>query len=608
VTRGQMASFVVRAENVAKTLKEKTSIRVSSNFSIDTVEPVDLQINDTTMWPATISSKEVEQANEVIITFEHDEQGEEFDISNLSDTITFSFEDVAYVISFEKGNWVLSMVPAQTIENVTAEGEKQKIVLTWDALQDAKTYVVYRAETMDGPYIPIGEVEENQYIDHDLVKGKNYYYKIASENGRAESKIIKGTANIDKHGPHYSGDYVVISNESLAVGESQSAGTFTFQPRQLMKHEIVPLKETFAFVDTNLSTNQVTSLYKVGDTKLFNLNNDATGEYYEDYATLAYIGNHAEVWVHNEAITSAQAAQLATEFDQNIYSLVTENFGMPSDIDGNGRIAILCFDIQDHSARADVDNYTTGYFGAADLYKNEQLDMQVSNEMEMIYVDTYPTMANHSSNLDVTKSYSTLVHEFQHLVTAVQERFIENKHNATMAKWLDEGLALAAEQMYLKRPLTDYIQYFNESSAIRDGRSLLEWDNTGPLANYSLSYLFLQYLKIQANQGDAIFREIILHEGTEVEAVESIMHKYIDPSLSFSEFMTAFRIALVLKADTGLYGFGGNKDFDAVTTQVYNGSTPNLKAGGAVIVRTNGGVVEPSSSKGNDITFTGVYK
>ena len=72
--------------------------------------------------------------------------------------------------------------------------------------------------------------------------------------------------------------------------------------------------------------------------------------------------------------------------------------------------------------------------------------------------------------------------------------------------------------------------------------------------------------------------------------------------------MTAFRIALVLKADTGLYGFGGNKDFDAVTTQVYNGSAPNLKAGGAVIVRTNGGVVEPSSSKGNDITFTGVYK
>ena len=375
-----------------------------------------------------------------------------------------------------------------------------------------------------------------------------------------------------------------------------------------MKHEIVPLKETFAFADTNLSTNQVTSLYKVGDTKLFNLNNNATGEYYQDYATLAYIGNHAEVWVHNEAITSTQAAQLATEFDQSIYSLVTENFGIPSDIDDKRRIAILCFDIQDNSAREDVDNYITGYFGAADLYKNEQLDVPISNEMEIVYIDTYPTMGNNRNNLDVTKSYSTLVHEFQHLVTAVQERFTENKHNATMAKWLDEGVSLAAEQMYLKGPLTDYIQYFNESSTIRDGRSLLEWTHTDPLANYSLSYLFLQHLKIQANQGNAIFKEIILHEGTEVEAVESIIHKYIDSTMSFGEFMTAFRIALVLKADTGLYGFGGNKDFDAVTTQVYNSSAPNLKAGGAVIIQTNGRAVEPSSSKGHDITFTGVYK
>ena len=90
--------------------------------------------------------------------------------------------------------------------------------------------------------------------------------------------------------------------------------------------------------------------------------------------------------------------------------------------------------------------------------------------------------------------------------------------------------------------------------------------------------------------------------------MESIIQKYIDPSLSFSEFMTVFRIALVLQADTGLYGFGGNKGFDAVTTQVYNSSAPNLKAGGAVIIQTNERTVEPSSSKGNDITFTGVYK
>ncbi|MFF5993848.1 S-layer homology domain-containing protein [Lysinibacillus sp. KU-BSD001] len=613
VTRGQMASFITRAEKAVKVRasKEKSTIKVSSAVSMNMQEPIALQINETTTWPATISTIHAEEINTLLITFEQDEQGNAFPLNDLSDTITFSFEGTAYVVTLEKEGWVLSIDRPVAPINVVAQGGNQQITLMWDEVQEATGYIVYRAEVVDGSYIVVGEVTDNDFTDSNLSKGKTYYYKVAVKNGQRESEQVNATANIVQQGPLYGGDYIVISNESLTIGESQSTGPLIFHPQQSVKSEMdyltVPLKDAFAVVDTQLSSHQVATTYHLGDIKLFNLYNHATSTYYNNYATLAYIGEHAEVWVQNRAITNEQAVKLANEFDRHIYPLVTENFGLPSDIDGNGRIAILCFDVKDNSAREEVDNYIAGYFSPVDLYKNEQLDVSVSNEMEMIYIDTYPTMGNDPSNLDVTKSYATLVHEFQHLVTAVQERFTEQKHQV-MANWLDEGLALAAEQMYIKGPLHDYMQYYNESTAIRDGRSLLEWHNADPLANYALSYLFMQYLKIQAQQGDAIFKEIILHEGTEIEAVESIIHQYIDPNLSFGEFMTAFRVALVLKAETGLYGFRGNKDFDSIMTQVYTGTAPNLKAGESVVIQTNNRLLESSFTKESDITLTGVYK
>ena len=350
-----------------------------------------------------------------------------------------------------------------------------------------------------------------------------------------------------------------------------------------------------------------TPVYKIGDKKSLWLFNEQTEQYYQDDAKLLYIGQHAEIWVHGSSITAEQAKQLADEFDQHIYNLVTENFGAISDIDHNGRVAILCLDIIDNFGVNGTSNYISGYFSPADVYTNDLLAAPISNEMEIFYIDTYPSMGKDKANLDITKAYATLAHEFQHMVNAAQERLVEKK-KCGMATWLDEGLAMASEQMYLNKDLTGRIKYYNTSTAIKNGRSVLDWNNNEVLANYSLSYLFVQYLKIQANQGDSIFKEIILHTGTEVEAVESIIHKYIDPTMSFNELLTAFRVALLLKADTGIYGFGGIKAFNHLAAQAYDGEQLLLKGGGAVIIQTNGGTVEPSSAKGNDIVFTGIYK
>lgn len=78
--------------------------------------------------------------------------------------------------------------------------------------------------------------------------------------------------------------------------------------------------------------------------------------------------------------------------------------------------------------------------------------------------------------------------------------------------------------------------------------------------------------------------------------------------MTINDLMTAFRIAIVLKADEGLYGFKGNTAFNSLATQVYEGASVELKGGGAVVIKTNGGNAESTPTKGSDVIFTGVYE
>lgn len=651
VKRGQMASFVVRAEEVSSNKEVETPdspeqsgtdiaksfIKVSSVIAINTTELIDIEINDTTVWKASIASTTTEGETGLIITFENDTNSA-FDLSHLSNTIRFTWNDTKYIATLNDGTWTLAIAQAAVPSNISVEVGAQQVTLKWDVAPNANVYNVYRSEAVNGSYKAIAtKISENQYVDTGLENGKTYYYKISSENGRwesSQSSVIKITANLDQEGPSYTGDYVIISNESADVNSIQSTGAITVhQPQSIQAQTFkkyglntppldlaayrenpvleVPLKEAGSpgtcGIHNSIKKCGGTSVYKIGDTKSFWLFNEQTEEYYQDDAKLLYIGQHTEIWVHADSINVQQAKQLADEFDNNIYHLVTDHFGAVSDIDNNGRVAMLCLDIVDHFGVDGNSSYIGGYFSPADLYTNNFLEIPISNEMEIFYVDTYPSMGKDKATLDITKVYPTLAHEFQHMVNGVQERLVEKKQ-CGMDKWLNEGLSMASEQMYLNRYLTERINYYNTSTAIKNGRSVLDWNNNEVLANYSLSYLFVQYLKIQANQGDSIFKEIIMHTGTEVEAVESIIHKYIDPTMSFNELLTAFRVALVLKADTGLYGFGGIEVFNHLATQVYDGAQLFLKGGGAVIIQTNGGTVEPSSEKGNDIVFTGVYK
>ncbi len=218
-------------------------------------------------------------------------------------------------------------------------------------------------------------------------------------------------------------------------------------------------------------------------------------------------------------------------------------------------------------------------------------------------MDTFPSMGA-GSKKDVTQAYETLSHEFQHMVNFNQNVLIEGSSNE-MDVWLDEGLAMASEQAYTGKGLQDRVDYYNVSNAIRNGQSLLYWDQDGDLlSNYSLSYLFMQYVKIQTGQGNKIFKEILRDSNNNYKAVENVAKKYINPNMTFGKLMTSFRIALLLKEPTGLYGFKGDPFFYQLKERIFTGSSANLRGGGAVVTtfQTINGFAIPVN-KGANVTY-----
>ncbi|MBV7504384.1 hypothetical protein KW850_03785 [Bacillus sp. sid0103] len=404
------------------------------------------------------------------------------------------------------------------------------------------------------------------------------------------------------------GNYVIIDNESTSGEGSAYTGTFNVKNQNYTINN--ELKQDAYQIDVNKPFNpsknssklvkkyfSAQSVPVVGDSKPFWVTDFTTNLDTQITAKLLYSGAKANVWVYNNQITSLDAQKLGKEFDSKIHPLVTNNFGEASDVDVNGKVNILCYDIQDDFDVSGV--YVGGYFWAGDLYS-----VNHSNQSEIFYMDTYPSMGTEATK-DVTEVYSTLAHEFQHMVNFNRNVLIEGNTDS-MDTWLDEAMAMAAEQIYTGQALTDRIDYYNYSNSITNGHSLLYWDENGDtLSNYALSYLFAQYLKIQANQGDSIFKELLNNTHNDYRAVEEVVHKYINPSLSFGNFMTSFRTALLLKQATGLYGFNGEPAFEAIKPKLYNGLGRQLRGGGAIVKQLDSptGYTVPTD-KGANITYT----
>ena len=392
-------------------------------------------------------------------------------------------------------------------------------------------------------------------------------------------------------------DTTGTTNSDVADIKVENGQTlYQVDPRNKLPKMKAPVTST---INAQYNTLAYQVKYSVGDVMEFVTYNFSLKKYELKYFTLQYSGSKCNIWLEEGSavnLNSTNISSIGNEFDNNISPNMTTNFGDSFDRDGDGKTTIMLYDIQDGFVYKTNNRYIGGFFDPNDL-------VGYNNNMDVLHIDTYPSMGLDKTNPNVTGVYGTMVHENQHLIN-FSYSYIQNIDE--MPIWLNEGLSMAAENMFYGA-LTSRINYYNNSTYIRDGHSLFYWDNNGDvLSNYALSYLFVQYLRTQtksyADGGTATYKWLIQnHNGTST-VVQDMMRQFY-PTITLDDIQINFRMAIVLKEPTGAQGFMGESAFDSIVPQLYTGSGTNLRGGGAVIKAISSPVTP--SGYGANIKFVG---
>lgn len=180
-----------------------------------------------------------------------------------------------------------------------------------------------------------------------------------------------------------------------------------------------------------------------------------------DYRTgrVMAVGDHSIVVADpanpSGGFTAADYQDLARTFDQVIHPIITDFFGTPADIDGNGRVLIFYTRAVNEMTPAGSAGYVGGFFHTRDLFpKTSRGGLQgcsTSNEAEMFYLMVPdPTGAVNGNRRDKEMvrqaTLGTIAHEYQHLINASRRLFI-NKAPDFEETWLNEGLSHIAEEL-----------------------------------------------------------------------------------------------------------------------------------------------------------------
>jgi hypothetical protein len=369
--------------------------------------------------------------------------------------------------------------------------------------------------------------------------------------------------------------------------------------------------------------------YSIGDQKSLWVKDDNDSAWRQVSATLRKESTHSLIYVDNtlSSISDSILNTYAAEFEI-MYQVVFDNIGNFSDRDGNGKITIFIYNINDNSSVQT--GWLAGYFWMKDYINDSETQTQGirSNEMDVIYI-----RGDEPAGWDVGQfgsfaesNLSTLVHEYQHLVhfgiTYWQPQLAGNTGGFD-ATWINEMMSMASETMYFKKKLSDNPSYTHEGMApggylldrisyynrdpqntIRDGHGLAYWDRNGDVyANYALAYLFGQYLAQHANNGQGIFKEILdymLQNAVfDYRAVVNVSKQRIGGIGSWEDLLKNWAIANILNQPSGLFGY---KNAFTLTPHGPTASLVNMHNSGIVYRKIDSGCPSPVGA-GADIRY-----
>lgn len=450
----------------------------------------------------------------------------------------------------------------------------------------------------------------------------------------------------------YEGEYVVIYNASESATFNRKTGNMTGLIDTSISSSVVTERSEAELVDERgyiidvdpYFMEQTLELYgenivfpegtksesfNVGDTKEFVLAAYSPLETDSVEFVLLHKSEHCYVWTPNVnnsnvyAIDASLAELAASEFESK-FSLMNESFGSHEPGSGDGRVNLLYYNIDDGWAPGGG-GYVAGYFTGAD-YLN-------SNALPMLHLDTYPSVydTNGVASVDNFKnSYSTIVHEYQHM--------IHFSINPSAEVWINESMSAAAEEIcypgssifnrimsYTQCPWTyDAIyypakEYATSAANLHNGYSMYAWDQSIPdiIPLYAQVSLFSQYL--YSRFGNGIFKQLLSQMGTGM-AFQAACRSVLNTTAA--DFVRDFRLALVINgtADVldGRYGFklqpgydpsnyyGITNPYNILGPIIFQGSSCSIKGGGAITVKPVGGVYNPPSDANSALKYYGI--
>lgn len=265
-------------------------------------------------------------------------------------------------------------------------------------------------------------------------------------------------------------------------------------------------------------------------------------------AELKYTGAHTLLYVDVETpgtcLSDPEAANLGQIFDVSLYGTDRSSFGNESDINGDGKVAVLLSPVVNEMTppgTASTTGYIAGYFLPNDLLP-DYLDSRITNGMEIFYsivpdpMGLYGNVFEKARALEVIEG--VLAHEFLHMILFNYRVLIYGGgYNLAYWEeiWLQEGLAHIAEDL----------NGHTESNVARANLYLADPGNVtliyggDELEERGASFLFLRYLGDRF--GGAIFKSLVqtrLLGTANVEAATGMVFKE-----AFADWAAACRLS-----------------------------------------------------------------
>ncbi len=361
-------------------------------------------------------------------------------------------------------------------------------------------------------------------------------------------------------------------------------------------------------------------MYSQGDTRDFYCADeyDLNGSRISREFTCRYAGTYCNVWVADVNLSDSIVASYGEEFDAYIYESVVSTFGTPRFTENGGKINLLYYPMPD---------YIGGFFSTWDLFSSYEVSVMeimqygLNTDHAIVHINGYYADYDQYPQLK-TYMFSTMAHEFQHLICATAT--FENPNLILCDTWINEAMSgYIEENLYegVKENSSGHLSAFHESDLIRGGQSLYNFDSTNDdIGVYGSVYLYSSYVANLAGQDvfhnfntywrNAMEPDLNVSRAL-VNAVPAPVYQAVDTGITFPATVTfaspedawMSKLTLYFYLDMLHQEAGDPAAFGQVMPQslLYNEINPaNIEGGGRIIVALSGDryVVPENADKG----------